>query len=119
MFFLLAIIVIYFSQGLLYNQGSIISQLSLLFILLVSVKYLIITLFDRSKKSIFYNVFTALLLLNVISYIFTADLSSSLQFGKLKGLLIVTLPFYSFYYLAEKDILKAKHLQVFFFIVLP
>lgn len=118
-FILLLLILIYFSQEIIFAQGGIISQLVLLIILSISLIYFAKTLISKERKLLFYKVWTALLLTNVCLYIFIRDFSNTLHFSKLKGLLLITLPFYSFYYFAEKGILKTKSLMWLFVVMLP
>ena len=108
---LLILIMIYFSQDILYEGGgSIIAQISLFTILIVSGIYWIRTLLQTTKKPLFYKAWTALLLLSLIGYIFTADLSFSGHFEQLKTILLVSLPFYPLYYFSQKGNLKSIHL---------
>ncbi len=115
---LLVLIVIYFSQDILYTgRGSLIAQISLLTIFILSGFYWIKTLTTETKK-LFYKAWTAFLLLNVLGYIFTADFSFNGHFDQLKAILIVSLPFYPFYHFAQRGHLKSKQLIVFFLIML-
>lgn len=59
-----------------------------------------------------------MLLLNLLGYIFTANFSFSGHFGQLKTILIVSLPFYPFYYFTQKEKLHVKYLIWFFLIML-
>lgn len=116
---LLFLIVIYFSQDVLYTGGgSIIAQLSLFTILSVSGIYLIKTLLLKTEKPIFYKAWTALLILNLFGYIFSADFSFSGHFGQLKAILMVNLSFYPFYFFSNRNIINKKQLVVFFIIML-
>lgn len=115
---LLVLFVVYYSQGSLYTQGSMLSQGSLALILSISGSYFVKTLFFNNKNS-FYKAWTALLLLNIIGFIFTATYSNSLHFGMFKGIIISSLPFYPFYYFSQKGILNSKHLIRFFIFMLP
>ena len=116
---LLTLAIIYFAQGSFYQQGSLLSQLSLFGILCISLIYFFKSIFLRNNKPLFFVIWTLLLIFNVLSFIFTADISNSLHFGKFKGLLIITLPFYSFYYLSYKGIINAKFLLWMFLAILP
>ena len=112
-------LIIYFAQGVLYPSGSIISQTALLVILLISSMYMIKSFLMRGNKNLFYIVWTALLLLNVVSFVFTGKLSNPHHFGMFKGVLISLLTFYPFFYFAQKNILISKHLVWFFIAMLP
>lgn len=117
-FILLSLIILYFSQGALYTSGSIISQIALFLILGISSIFFIKTLFTKNKE-LFYNAWSALLLINVIGFTFTGSLSNTFHFGMFKGILISSLPFYPFYYFAKKGTLTSRHLIVLFLIMLP
>jgi hypothetical protein len=115
-FFLFAV---YYLQGSIYPVGSIISQFSLLLILLVSAVYFIRTLFSKGTKSLFFIAWTLLILLNIVGFILTADFSETLHTSMFKEILGCMLPFYPFYYYAEKDEIKKSDLLRFFLIMLP
>ncbi len=116
---LLLLIIIYFSQDILYTGGgSLIAQAILFAILAISGFYWIKTLIAKTKKPLFYKAWTALLLLNVLGYIFTADFSFSSHFGQFKTILMLSLPFYPFYYFTQKGKLHEKDLIWFFLIML-
>lgn len=118
LFILISLIVIYFSQGVFYATGSIISQLCLFSFLAISGLYLIKLLLTRRKKDLFFKAWTALLLINILGFVFTGYLSNPYHFGMFKGILISSLPFYPIYYFAQKNILRSKYLIVFFFVML-
>src|SRR5699024_10021345 len=71
------------------------------------------------KKSLFFKAWTALLILNIIGFVFSADFGRETHINMFKGILLNSLPFYGAYYLSRKNILKAKHLQRFLIIMLP
>lgn len=116
---LFVLIIVYSAQGALYPTGSIISQAALFILLAISGLFFVKTLLLKNNKNLFYNSWTALLLLNIFGFILTGDISNPLHFGMLKGILISLLTFYPFYYLSQKKILKSKHLIIFLLIVLP
>lgn len=118
LFILISLIVIYFSQGVFYATGSIISQLCLFSYLSVSGIYLVKLLLIRRDKGLFFKAWTALLLINVLGFVFTGYLSNPFHFGMFKGILISLLPFYPNYYFSRKGILRSKHLIIFFFVML-
>ncbi|MFA5528264.1 MAG: hypothetical protein WC996_06565 [Peptostreptococcales bacterium] len=112
-------IVIYSAQGGFYPTGSIISQASLFTMLGISGIFFIKSLLQKHNKNLFYYAWTILLLLNIVGYIITGNLSNPYHFGMFKGILISLLTFYPFYYLSQTNIIEQKHLKIFFFIVLP
>lgn len=118
-YILIGLIIIYFSQDILYTGGgSVIARMSLFAVLSISGIYWLKSMFTKTKKPLFYKAWTALLLLNVLGYIFTADFSFNGHFSQLKGILIASLPFYPFYHFAQRGHLKSKQLIVFFLIML-
>lgn len=116
---LFILIAVYFSQGVFYSQGAIISQLVLLGILGISLVYFVKSFFLKRSKPLLFKVWTLLLISNLLLYLFTADFSNPLHFSKLKGLLIITLPFYSFYYLSYLRVINKKYFVWMFVIILP
>lgn len=115
---LFILFILYESQGLFYESGSIISRSFLAIIMVISGVYMVKT-FALPKKKGFYKVWTALLLLNIIGFVFTAQLSDSNQFNMFKNTLVCLLSFYPFYYFASKNRLDPKELLIFFMIMLP
>jgi len=116
--FLLLLIAIYSAQGGLYSRGSIISQTSLLLLLLISGVYFFKTLLQRNNKNLFYKAATVFVIMNIIGAVFLGDITDSYHFGQLKNTLLVYLPFYPFYYFAQKGILDEKFLRRFFIVIL-
>lgn len=117
---LLILLWIYFSQGVLYNSGSIISQITLLIVILISLYYLIITLFSKKNKSLFYKSWTALLIINSLGYFVALfDITNYAMYNMYKSILISSLPFYPFYYLTYKEKLTSKNLTYFFLFIFP
>ncbi len=117
-YILLILLILYESQGLFYETGSIISRSILAIIMVISGIYMVKT-FALQKKRGFYKSWTTLLLLNVFGFIFTGHLSDIYQFNMFKNILICLLSFYPFYYFSIKKKLAAKELLIFFLIMLP
>ena len=117
--FLLILFVIYYSQGYLYAQGSLISQISLVLILSISGFYLIKTIVLTNNKNSFYRAWSLLLILNILGFILTGNLSDSNHFTMFKGIMMASLPFYPFYYFAQRNVLHSSHLIRFFIVMLP
>lgn len=116
---LIALIIVYFSQGSFYAQGTIISQFALVFILSISGFYFVKVILLKNPHN-FVKAWTALILLNIFGFMVTAEfIINSLHFDYLKSVLITLLPFYPFYYFALCGILKAKHLLIIFIFLLP
>jgi O-antigen ligase len=118
LFIIFSLIVIYFSQGVFYATGSIVSQFCLFSFLALSGIYLIKLLLIRRKKDLFFKAWTALLLINFLGFIFSGYMSNLFHFGMFKGILISSLPFYPIYYFSQKNMLISKHLIIFFFVML-
>lgn len=116
--FLFILIASYSAQGALYPNGTIISQVSLLILLLISGIYFLKTLLQKNNKNLFYKVVTVFVIMNVIVAVFGGDITNSYHFGQLKNTLLVYLPFFPFYYFAQKGILEEKYLKRFFIVIL-
>lgn len=117
--FLLSLFIIYFSQGVLYAEGSIASQTTFAFVMLISLYYFIKSWFSGIYKNIFFKVWSLLLILNVFGFIFTGDISNPFHFGMLKKILLASLPFYLFYYFARRGTLEIKYMIFFLIVMLP
>jgi O-antigen ligase len=116
--FIFILFVIYYGQGALYPTGSIISQLSLFIILFISTVYFVKTFISRNN-SVFCKVWTVLLLLNVLGFIFTGSVANLNHFDMFKSILVCSLTFYPFFYFSQKGLLQSKHLVRFFIVILP
>src|SRR5690606_17552942 len=119
LYLFLLLIIVYFSQGVFYPQGSPISQGSLAMLLSISLFYFLKTLAMRDKKPLVFNVWTVFFIINFFIYLFFSDTSTDYPFRKFKNLIIICLPFYPVYYFSKTGLLKAKTLQLLFLIVLP
>lgn len=117
--FLLFLFAVYYAQGSIYPSGSLISQLCILVILLISCVYFIYALMSENFNCLFFNVWTIMVFMNVTGFILTADFSDNDQIDVFKNILGCMLPFYPFYYFAKRNKLKEKHLVIFFIIILP
>lgn len=116
---LFSLFAVYYMQGAFYAQGSVISQVSLILIIVISSIYFIKTLIREERRPLFYNVWSLLLVLNIFGYIFTADFDNDYHVNMFKGILLCMLPFYPFYHFAQTEELKAYHLLRFFAIMIP
>lgn len=117
--FLFFLFALYSAQGWLYPTGSIFSKACIVLIIFISGVYLIRTLLVNEKKSLFYIAWTLLIILNIIGFIFNPDLSEGPNRDMFKQILGCMLPFYPFYYFAEKGELKANNLIWFFIVLIP
>lgn len=115
---LFLLFILYESQGLFYESGSIISRSFLAVIMLICGIYMVKT-FTLPKKEGFYKAWTAFTFLNVIGFFFTGRLSDRYQFSMFKETLVFLLSFYPFYYFAAKKQLEIKDFLIFFMIMMP
>lgn len=116
---ILFLLIVYNSQGVLYGRGGGISQLTLVITHLIGIIYFFKSLLISSRKNLFFKAWTALLVLNIIGFIFTGNVGNPIHFSMLKGVLMSLLVFYPFYYLSSKNLIKAKDLILFLLILLP
>lgn len=116
--FLFLIFALYLSQGLIYPSGSFFSQICLALILLISGVYFVKSLLLPGKTSMFFIAWTIFLLVNILGFLITADFSLDNHNQMFKAILGCMLPFYPFYYFANKDELKAPQLVRFFLVML-
>jgi len=116
---LLGLIIMYYSQGALFESGTLLTQAALLLILSISGVYLLKVLLLKKIPPLV-KAWTALILINVISFFITGEfLSNKTHIDYLKAILVILLPFYPFYYFALKGELKIKHFVIFFAFMLP
>src|SRR5699024_5822605 len=81
--------------------------------------FLIITFVNRGKKNSFYNIWTILLGLNMIGFLFFTPEYGGSYFSRFKVTLFVLLIFYPFHFFSQRGLLKVKHLVWFFVLFLP
>ncbi len=117
--FILSLYALYYTQGLLYSQGSILSKTCIALILLISGFYLIKTFLLKSNKSIFFYAWTALIVINLIGYFVKFDFSEGPVRDMFKSTLACLLPFYPFYYFSKKNLLKSDNLIRFLILMIP
>lgn len=110
---------VYYLQGTVYAQGSVISQVCLMLVIIISSIYFVKTLIREERRPLFFNVWSLLVVLNIFGYIFTADFDNDYHVNMFKGILLCMLPFFPFYYFAQMEELKAIHLLRFFAIMIP
>lgn len=115
---LLVSFIVYFSQGPLLSIGSPIAQLSLILIITASIFFMLRVITLKSKQPPFVWIWFFLILINILGYLITSDLEENSNFNQIKTILIATLPFYPFYYLTKKKIIKRKHLISLFLAIL-
>lgn len=114
--FLFVLIAVYFSQGWLYANGSIIAKVVLFMIMVISGFFFIKSLLQKRNKNLFFLMLTVLIILNVFGFILSGHYN---WFNRFKTILTALLPFYPFYYFAQKGVLREKDLRNFFLVILP
>jgi len=114
---LFILFVVYFSQGLLYETGTLVSQSCLLFIILISGAYFVKTLLIKERKSRFFRAWLLLLILNTIGFIFTMNFEP-LHVNMFKNVLLCSLSFFPFYYYAQHGFVEQKHFIYLFITML-
>src|SRR5690554_2905806 len=98
------LIALYFAQGALYPSGSLISQGALLIISIFGFVYMIKCLLFK-KQLTFIKLWLAFLVLILLSFLLTGDLSSSLHMSQLKNILFVFLGLFPTYYWSRKNVI--------------
>jgi len=88
----------------------------MVFIGISGVYFLILFLSSRYKFEAFLKAWTCFLLLNVMYFFLEGGLVFLSAF---QSVLLNMLPFFAFYFFAQKDVLKRKHLIAFFIVILP
>lgn len=109
---------LYFSQGILYESGSIISQSLLLAILLINVVFFIKVILQKNKNS-FIWLWTILYLLIVLGYLFCGDYGKPLFVSQLKAISIFMLSFYPFFYWSKIGVFNEKIIKKMIWFLLP
>lgn len=112
----LYIIVIFFQAY--FKEGSLISQLSTVLIILISIIYFVKCLFLKNKR-FFLKTWTVFLLLNILSFVFTATYSDSKHYGTFLGILITFFSFYPFYYFTLHGYFQIRQLRIFLLLLIP
>lgn len=114
---LLLYIVVVLSQTY-FNEGSLISQLSKVIIIVISSVYFVKCQFFK-YKNLFFNCWTIFLILNILCFIFTATFSNKMHYGMFLSILITFLSFYPFYYFTRYGHFTEKQLRVFLLLMIP
>jgi O-antigen ligase len=117
--FLFLLLSLYYGQGSLYEQGSILSQGIFVLILTISFFYFLKISVLNKIKTPFFKVWTILFLLNFFGFVFTGDVSNPDHFSMFKGICLTSLIFYPFYYFSQHNKLMPQHLIRFFVVLLP
>lgn len=99
--------------------GSVLMQGSIVLILLISAGYLVNFIFKDWKNNKFVRLWTLLLMVNVLGFVFTAEYNNKYHYGMFLAILVVFLVFYPFYFFSQNGILTRKHLIWFILILIP
>lgn len=116
---LFLLFVLYYLLNLVRSEGSMYSQFFIVAIVLISGIYFLKTLINKDNWGLFFSAWTFFVLLNIIGFIFSSDLSERQSLDMFKNISVCMLSFYPFYYFAKKGDLKTNHLLRFFFVLLP
>ncbi|MFD2433774.1 O-antigen ligase family protein [Mesonia maritima] len=115
-YLMLFLIVLFYSQGVFYPYGTQISTIAGFLLMMISALYFLFFRIILSKKTIlFVKVWTALLICNVLYFAWDYTTVDS---ANIISVLFNMLPFYPFYIFSHKGILRRKHLNLVFFILL-
>jgi len=98
--------------------GNWASGLCVAAITAISSVYFVKCLFLRNKN-LFFNSWTVLLLLNTVSFIFTATYADELHQPMFVGILLTSLSFYPFYYFVMHGCFGKEQLRTFLLILIP
>ena len=71
------------------------------------------------KKNIVYYAWTGLLILNILGFVFTGNISDELHINMLKNTLFLSLAFYPYYFLAYENQITSDDLILFLKLILP
>ncbi len=115
-YLLLLMIVGYYSQSLVFSEGSPIGQGFLAVIFLLSFIYLFKLLRIRNKFTNFMKIWLFFIVMYLFYFLLYGNFA---DYSIVKMVLLNFLPFFPFYYFSEKEILTRKHLIAFFLFVLP
>lgn len=101
------------------GEGTLLMQVSVILIVLVSIFYFIkATFFLKIKHNLFFA-WTAFTILNITGFVFTADYFDKRYYGPFLAVLVCLLTFYPFYYFSSKNLLSSKILVYFFLVLVP
>lgn len=110
---------LYFLQGGVYDRGSIIPRISIVFILVVDVIYMTKSLFYRNSQ-VSLPIIALVILLSISWYISPKHVILGGQvistIGELKNSLLFLLAYFPFRYWIDKEIINLKHIRWFSFL---
>jgi len=109
---LFSFLCIYFAQGFFYPNGSVISKISLLFVLGVSFVFFIKEIVVINKN-LFVSFLLAFILMNIIGFIIGMEYGG-IYYSQLRNIMTAILPFFAVYSLTKASFIKEKHLRILF-----
>ena len=117
-FFFWSLITVYFLQGSIYPKNSVVSQIALLTLIIISLMYLY-KCFKLKNKSNFFRYWTVFIFFVTAQFLITGDFSSAKHTGQLKNTLFFMLPFYPIYYWTRKKKFSDLNLNFLLWLLLP
>lgn len=117
--FVIFILVIYFSQGSFFPKGTIIGQISLVLILAVNFIYFLKGLFEFKYNPRFLNFWIVFTLINILGFLLNNRNTDPLVVHMFKGTMISLTSLFPFYYLAKNNSFKRIHFLVFLYLMIP
>ena len=116
LYLMLSLVLIYFSQGILYPTGTIVSQIAYVLIIIISIFYFLFYLQQFRRCSFFIKIWIFFLLLNIVYFCIDLNL---VYLDSFKMVLLNMLPLFCFYYFSQRQLLRRQDLIVFFLILFP
>lgn len=116
--FLFFLVILYYSQGVLYSNNHIIAKISLLLFLGISFFYFIKFFLLKKIKDMMFISISLFILLNTFGFLSALDFSEVYIF-QYKNMLITFLPFFPIYYLASKGYIDREKIIYMFFLIFP
>lgn len=115
--FLLILVILYYSRGVILPEEGSLGALILLIILAISFVYLLKLTPSFKKWNIILKLWVFLILFTTIYFLISGDHEN--DFSILRQVYLNFLPFFPFYFLMQKKIIRKKHLVIFFLALLP
>src|SRR5690554_134667 len=115
--FLLILVILYYSRGIIIPEEGPIGAIILLVILAISFVYLLKLIPSYKQWHISLNLWLFLILLTTTYFLISGDFTE--DFSILRQVYLNYFPFFPFYYLIQKRIIHKKHLVYFFLLLLP
>ena len=111
-------VILYFAQGALFANDSVVSKLALLIILLLSVYYICKLVVWKIDKNLLFYMWLIFLTINSFYYVVGGNYDD-IYYSQYRNILSAIMPFFIFYYLSLKKYLVNKDFLIFFLCLLP